>query len=594
MVLANPGFFGALDLGGSGDARRLGADLVERARTLGIPTWSREAPPILLGGIGRPPPPPAQAAPSGVSVLLAGEIFNPEELAALAAGPGEGDPELLLARAYAAADVAGLQGANGAFALVLWDEPRRRLVLACDHMGDGKVYYLRQGDTLLFSSTLSLLGGPGRKIDRQAVKEFLRFFYVFDPCTMYAGVSRLSPEACLVAHDGRLSRVDRGDPFRSVHDAASRAQLPAEVQEGFDAVFMRAVRRRFRGRRLGLMLSGGVDSGSLAAAVSMAFPGRTQAFTVGFDDPAADETEAARDIALQLGLPHSVLRFGPDEYRGGLERMSRSFDQPVGDPATPAVVLLAERAAADAEILADGVGADGLFGVPVSRGLRFSVEVAGRLPAGARRLGAGLLRLFPTPARRAAGRFEFDEVEELFITWPGWSVRELRELLGEDVDFSDSRFYRLFAAHRARGTQAVADALAPLPPADERFEAGTMTGRPLIAVFHDPELRAFVGGLPHSVRSAGETKAPLRRFFVKRVKPAAAKRYFRFPLRELLRHHDLVLVERYVGSGALARHGQIDPSRLAPWLARFRAGDDSLLHKIWALVVLHAWLDART
>src|SRR5690606_4689426 len=101
-----------------------------------------------------------------------------------------------------------------------------------------------------------------------------------------------------------------------------------------------------------------------AAGCQQSNPGRVEAFTVGFDNSALDETSAAGALARQIGIPHRELRFGLSEYRAAFSRIAAGFDQPLGDPAALALVPACAAAAESVDVIVDGTGSDGVFGSP--------------------------------------------------------------------------------------------------------------------------------------------------------------------------------------------------------------------------------------
>ncbi len=115
--------------------------------------------------------------------------------------------------------------------------------------------------------------------------------------------------------------------------------------------------------------------------------------------------------------------------------------------------------------------------------------------------------------------------------------------------------------------------------------------------YHDAELCRFVRRLPQSFRfHDGATKILLHQLFGKYFparRQALKKRYFNFPLRSFLAEGDAALVRCYLSAECLSRHGVVDPERAGIWIDRHLAGDPSALFKVWSLLVLHAWLDAR-
>jgi hypothetical protein len=196
-----------------------------------------------------------------------------------------------------------------------------------------------------------------------------------------------------------------------------------------------------------------------------------------------------------------------------------------------------------------------------------------------------------------ASLFDFDDAEELLITWPGWSKKELQRLVDGSISFCDSGFYRVFRSHKSAGVQEQFDAVGKFPPDDGRFEAANIAGLPITLPYHDGDVAAFIRCQPSIARyNESITKVLLRQLFAyyyPTYDVIPTKRYFSFSLQDLVADQDWYLVRRFLSRECLLRQGLFDPLRVTPWINRFLAGDRSLLFKIWSLLILHGWLDSK-
>jgi len=486
---------------------------------------------------------------------------------------------------------------DGTFALALWQEREHKLILMTDRYGDGTLFFQKDPDRLLFSSWLQLLSGPYHEIDGQSVHEFLRFLYIAPPRTIYRGINRVQP--------GKYVSVSPSTMETSALDAMSanpaeliRVKGTDEFLREFQKLFEDSICRRIGARRVGVFLSSGVDSATLLAGCDRVNPGRVEAFTVGFDTVALDESNAARAFADCLHVPHSTLQFKFGDYRSAFENMSREFDQPFADPACLPLVCAANAARERVDVISDGSGSDGLFGAKIPRHLQFSLSVSTTLPRVARKTltafinWAGFLNL-----RSYATLFDFDDPEELFVTWSGWRTRDLEELLGSPICLDHSGFYRAFRARKYANSQQRFDAVGVFPPDDARFEAAAMANIPIELPYHAVDLASFIRRLPQGLRfQDGVTKILLRQLFAKyypEYNEILKKRYFTFPLHSFIAAQDYTLVRRFLSAECLKRHALVEPRRVARWIDRYLAGDQSLLFKIWTLLVMHGWLESR-
>lgn len=599
MLFNGQAIFGAVDFSEEGRAARCRAEQIsQRAQYFGARARYEAFDAAVFGwanrsnrNTGRD----GQRLDSTFPIAVVGEVFSSTG-SHRTISPQENDYHWI-AEGYASGGMDFLTQLDGTFALALWDPKLRRLTLLTDRRSDAQLFYQVDGNRLTFCSWLSLLAAPKTELDRSSIHEFLRFLYVAPPRTIYNGICRLEPGHYLESSNGTttvraLKRRDQETDARHWQGSTD------EALDRFQELFENAIDRRIGGRRAGVFLSSGVDSATLMAGCQRINPGGVEAFTVGFDNAELDETNAAHAYANHFGLPHSELRFGMREYQHAFESMTREFDQPFADPAGLPLILASENMKDRVDVFTGGTGGDDLFGAPIPRHLWFSLKFAAKLPSVFRLRFATLLKNAEwLGLSRRAALFDFHEPEELFITWSGWSKRELEQLLGEKISFEQSGFYRTFKVYENGAPQELYDALGVFPPDDCRFEAAAPANIPVELPYHDADLHAFVQSLPLSFRMHdGVSKVLLKdlfaRYFPEELR-LAKKHYFNIPLQRLLAEDNFELVHRYLERDVLRRHGCVNYERAEPWIERYIAGDESLMFKVWALLVLHAWLESR-
>ena len=534
-----------------------------------------------------------------VCSVSVGEIFNLQELALELSGSCRRYPEEddFLVDGYRRWDENLLARLDGAFAAALWDQRKCKLILFCDRRSDVSLYYRVNADGIVFSSSLSLLAGQGAEIDRQAAKEFLRFLYIAPPRTIYANIQRLEPGHYLAVEHGRAVLQKLPSPLPSWSSINLNRMAEDEVVGTFDDLLKDSARRRVSGRRVGMLLSSGIDSATLAA-VCQNFASEIIAYTVSFGDRESDEGDQARDLARQLGIAHETVNFQYPDYLRAFDQMISGFEQPLGDPASLPLIPACGLAVDRADVLIDGTGADGLFSSVMPRYLRFVFEFSARLPKPMRQSAERTSTFLETYGiTKFAGLFDFDEPEELLITWRGWQRKELKSLFGEEIDFGESAFYRTVRDAEPDGAQAIYDAVAVFPPDDCRLASAELCGLPMYFPYHDVQVEEFIRALPRHWRyRKEESKVTLRRLY-KNYFPErfwqTKKKYFTFPLQEFLARDDYRLVREHLSPSRLHSASLIATDRASPWIDRYVSGDDSLVFKVWSLLVLHAWVHGR-
>jgi asparagine synthase (glutamine-hydrolysing) len=295
---------------------------------------------------------------------------------------------------------------RGKFGLAVWDERRRRAVLARDRLGVKPLYYARRGDLVVFASELKSLLASGLvepELDYEAIDAYLTFGFVPAPRTPLAQVSKLLPGEQLVVEPTGM-RLERYWAYpRPAPDspALSRDQYAQGLLEQLEE----SVRLRLMSDvPLGAMLSGGLDSSLIVAlmARNMAEPVKT--FSVGFrEDGDSNELADARHVASVFGTDHHELELSFTEQTVELAELVWYLDEPLADLSALGFLALSELAARHVTVALSGQGADELLG-GYERYRNAAIAGAwGRLPAPVRRLGEGLAARGPQKAKRAAG-----------------------------------------------------------------------------------------------------------------------------------------------------------------------------------------------
>jgi asparagine synthase (glutamine-hydrolysing) len=303
-------------------------------------------------------------------LVFNGEIYNYRELRRDLERDGEqfrsvSDTEVLL-RLLARRGAEALSLLNGMFALALVDTHARTFLLARDRLGVKPLYYrVRKGELCFASELKALLAEPDapRQINPAAVVEYLGLGYLPSETCIFAGYAKLPPGHTLA---GSLDAPEqaRSAPYWDLtlsDDPSGRPITPNELEEMQD-LLLDSVRIRLRSDvPLGIFLSGGVDSGLVAALAAQAAGRPPLALTVGFVEEHADETALARATAQHVGLEHRVVvqrPFGLDD----LDRLAWFFDEPFGDPAALPTYALCAAAAQHATFFLSGDGGDEAFG----------------------------------------------------------------------------------------------------------------------------------------------------------------------------------------------------------------------------------------
>jgi asparagine synthase (glutamine-hydrolysing) len=492
-------------------------------------------------------------APSGIAVALDGAILNADELRAQLsrrghAFEGTGDAELLL-RAYQHWDKELLKQLRGAFAFVLWDAAKQRLMLARDRFGQKPLYLLQAGATLYFASEVrALVAAPGVKaeVDLAAVGDYLALRYVRGPRTLVAGVRKLAPGSYALWQFGNLRELRYWNPPDG--DALVHSRPGGEPVEAFIEKLDEAVGLAMRGPdKVGALLSGGYDSAAIVALMTR--HGEAVAtYCAGFAEDERSELAAAAKLARHFGTRHHEIVLHRRDVLADLPRLVASRDAPFSRPADIALHLLAREAAREVKIALSGDGGDEVLG-----GYRRHTFLRGFAPRPPRPGG-----LFVIPVAQAADDFH-----------PDGRTTALRCILYyEQVGWLPDNLL-------------------------ERSERMTMAASlELRTPFLDHRLAEYVSTLPDALRVRGLSTKRILRAADRRLLADAAlqprKAGFRIPLGDLLRDERRELLDYLRGPGCATR-GYYDGAKLDRLLDEHLAGRRNHEDILWTLLNLEIW-----
>jgi asparagine synthase (glutamine-hydrolysing) len=327
-------------------------------------------------------------------VLLGnGEIYNYKELRA--AQPDypyttQGDMESVLAL-HAAAGEAFVEGLNGMYALALYERGPHQLTLVRDRLGVKPLYWteLSSGGVLFASEIKALLASGLMRpaIDEASVANHLSHGYVPAPGTIYKGIRQLPPGHLLKAGaDGRITI----EPYWQAAPATDIPESAEDIKAHLTALLSDSVRLQLRSDvPLGVLLSGGIDSGLLVALAAEQTSKQLKTFTVRFEGAPFDESPLAQLVAQRYGTDHSTIDLPAAGAGAYLGKLAWYADEPLNDPALLPNFLIEEALGKSLKVALNGTGGDELF--------------------------AGYMRYFQTP------------IEKHYLNFPGWLRRGLIE-----------------------------------------------------------------------------------------------------------------------------------------------------------------------
>jgi asparagine synthase (glutamine-hydrolysing) len=540
-------------------------------------------------------------------VVQNGEIYNYVELRRELERAGHrfathGDTEVLV-HGYEQWGVGFARRLRGMFAIAIWDSSRRRLVLARDPYGIKPLYFRREDDELAFASELRAF--PRGEIDLDALEAFLTFNSIPAPLSIFRNIRKLPAGHMLVWQDGHfeIERYARPGPpdlaeLRTEDEAELLEELRARLRDSVRAHLVSDV-------PVGVLLSGGVDSATLAALAAQETSKPLRTFSIGFEERTFNELSDARLVAERYSTDHHELVLRPDAALL-LPRLADVFDEPFADSSALPTFLVSELAASEVKVALSGEGGDELFGGYYTYAADLLADRIGTLA----RLSRPLVERLPSSGTKAS----FDYRAKRFVRaahlpplerhhgWKEIFAPDARaELTGRRPAFDPVDLYRA----RYRETEG-ADPLSRLQDVDFGIylvdDLLVKTDRASMAhslearvPFLDPVVATFAVALParHKVRGLSK-KVLLRKAVAPLLPPSVAngrKRGFSIPAAAWLRGDLASFARETLAADTLKRQGFFLPAAVSAAVDRHVAGREDLSRQLWGLLAFTLWYE---
>jgi asparagine synthase (glutamine-hydrolysing) len=307
-----------------------------------------------------------------VWTVFNGEIFNYLELRAELIAQGhrfytQSDTEVIV-HLYDRYGDRFVEHLNGQFAIALWDQRRRRLVLARDRAGIRPLFHTRARGRVWFASEIKALLAvlPERaRLNPGGLVEALTYWAPADPETLFDGVHSLPPGHLLaIEADGRESLSRYWDWSFPEAGSAPAWTSVEQASDELRALLVDAVRLQLRADvPVGAYLSGGLDSSGIVAMIRGFTDTPVRTFSVAFEDAEFDESAHQQAMVRHLGTDHTTLTCTRAQIGAAFPRLIRHVETPVLRTAPVPMLLLSQRVREEGyKVVLSGEGADEVFG----------------------------------------------------------------------------------------------------------------------------------------------------------------------------------------------------------------------------------------
>jgi asparagine synthase (glutamine-hydrolysing) len=566
---------------------------------------------------------PMRSADGAITITYNGEVYNFQEIRRQLEGLGHrfvshSDTEVIVA-AYRQWGVDCLQRFRGMFALAIWDARGRELLLARDRAGKKPLFYRLDRHGIAFASEAkAFLAEPDfePRMDPAAIWQYLSYQFVPAPQCAFEGVSKLPPAHYLLVRNGHLTV---GRYWRLSYKAKRRVTLRQAERQLLDLLKESVRLRMISDVPVGVFLSGGVDSATIAALAASESPGPIKTFSIGFREPEFNELEYARLVASRYGTDHHEFLVEPDAV-DILPSIVWHYGEPFADSSAIPTFYLARLARRHVTVALCGDGGDESFaGYERYRALVLSAQ----LSPGLRALGPTLKRLLsrggPAPSgswRWRARRFLQSSTAEPIGRYTRWMMHfddaAKRELCTPEfiarAGAEDSATLLLDQFARS-DAETLLDRVLDVDvnnylPDDllVKVDVATMAaGLEARAPFLDHHVMEFAASLPADFKLRGSAGKYVLKQAVRALVPAPIlerrKMGFGVPIEHWFRHELREMAEDILLGPTAAGRGYFSTGVVRRLLTDHVAGTRAVHYQLWNLLILELWLrtfvDAR-
>lgn len=299
---------------------------------------------------------------SGIHVAVDGSLYNLPDFQGQLGNGSKYSTADALAEAYRRLGLEFLMQLEGAFAFVLFDQGKGRLILARDKLGIKPLYYSLDKARLLFGSEIRALLSSGylaAKLDNRAFADYLTFQHTLGDKTFFDGIRSLAPATLWVWEEGK-SWKRRYWQFSCQVVKKSEGDYIAQTEHAFDE----AIRSMDVDSAKASHLSGGLDSSIICALLSRKNRG-LKTFSAAYSyGEKYDESPFAQSLAKKIGSDHTFIYPTVQDVISLLPGMVEDLEEPVSDVGFSRyfVAKTVKDTQKHTRVVYCGQGADELFG----------------------------------------------------------------------------------------------------------------------------------------------------------------------------------------------------------------------------------------
>jgi asparagine synthase (glutamine-hydrolysing) len=558
---------------------------------------------------------------SSIWTVFNGEIYNYLELRVLLERKGhvfntQTDTEVIV-HLYEDYGKEFVKYIIGMFAIAVWDQRQRELILARDRLGIKPLYYFLDEKCLIFGSEIKaiLLDGITREIDLQALHDYLSLNYIPGSRSIFMNIHKLKPGYILICS----TRGVTTEPYWKleykkllINNKRSERSYCEELHELLRTTVSQHL---LSDVPVGIFLSGGVDSSSLVALLREVSTQPLETFSLGFEEQSYNELDYARIVAKAFNSKHHELVIKPNAVEL-ISDLVHYFDEPFGDSSAIPVYWISKLAREHVKVALSGEGGDEVFaGYETYTAFKIA-EIFKRLPAIlVTRLIPSLIRRLPVSHRKVSFDYKAKRFIEGALLSPAMAHYCWKVIFAEDAKaalYGKDTYGLIEPIALFRDIYEDCDSQDPLTklqhvdlqlylPDDILVKADRMSMANSLEIrvpFVDHRIVEFAAALPSWLKIRGLNK----KYILKRTMAphlprrilTGKKRGFNVPIPVWLRYELRELVHDTLSPRRIKESGFFNPEAVSALIREHEQMRADLSRNIWGLLVFMLWYEKYT
>ena len=506
---------------------------------------------------------------------------------------------------------------NGMFAIALWDIKLKKLMIARDRFGEKPLYYGVFGDKLYFASELKvLLEHPeiDPEINLEALQQYLSFDYVPAPRSIFKGINKLPAAHILKWENGNPTTRKYWDtsfekPVKNPSVKEASDTLREKLSESVEMRLISDV-------PLGVLLSGGIDSSTVAALAQKNSSEKIKTFSIGFEEASFDESDHAREVANHLGTEHHEDQLSVETAKDLIGEIGEWLDEPLADGSLLPTFLLSRFVREHVTVALGGDGGDEIFaGYPmyfghkvadiydwIPRVLRSGLiePIVNRLPSSTNNLSLDY------KAKRFVSSAKYDLITRHHSWFGSFSPEGREELLGDRIRNSTPEFDIYQNARELLEKCDSKNKIEQMQYLDMNFYLAedilTKVDRASMAVslevrapFLDHTVAEYAASLPAEYKLRGKTTKFILKEAAKDLLPEKIikrpKKGFGIPIAKWLKGSLNPLMNDLLSKKRLKNQGLFNSEYVRRLISEHEQGTSNNYKQLWNLLVFQIWFD---